>query len=120
MSMKIRMAALLRLIFSISSFARPEAKLIPAALTGMVSSEAEGRMEGVLVTAEPEGGKVRVSVFSDEQGHYAFPEERLKPGKYELAIRAVGYELPAPVKVELAAGKPGHADIRLVKTKDLS
>ena len=60
------------------------------ALTGVVTSDAEGRMEGVLVAARPEGGNVTVTVISDDQGRYAFPASKLQPGKYTLAIRAVG------------------------------
>jgi virginiamycin B lyase len=92
----------------------------PVALTGVVTSEAEGRMEGVLVTARPEGGNVTVTVMSDDQGRYAFPASKLQPGKYTLAIRAVGYELPGQVAVEIETNKPRSADIKLAKTKDLA
>src|SRR5262249_235927 len=51
-----------------------------AALTGVVSSEAEGNMEGVVVTAQKAGSIVRVSVTTDAQGRYAFPDNRLEPG----------------------------------------
>jgi hypothetical protein len=61
------------------------------ALTGTVSSEAEGNMEGVVVTAKRPGSIVEVSVTTDAQGRYVFPENRLDPGEYALSIRAVGY-----------------------------
>ena len=64
----------------------------PAALTGVVSSTAEGAMEGVVVTAHKDGSIVSVSVTTDAQGRFAFPENRLEPGHYNLAIRAVGYD----------------------------
>ena len=73
----------------------------PAALTGQVSSDAEGAMEGVVVTARKDGSIVSTSVTTDAKGRYAFPENRLEPGHYIVAIRAIGYELPAP-----AAAKP--------------
>src|ERR1700733_8135666 len=68
----------------------------PAALTGQVTSDAEGAMEGVVVTAHKGGSIVSVSVTTDKAGHYAFPGNRLEPGHYTLAARAVGYDLPAP------------------------
>src|SRR6516165_5305964 len=61
-----------------------------AALTGTVSSDAEGNMEGVVVTAKKPGSIVQVSVTTDAQGRYAFPENRLEPGEYTISIRAVG------------------------------
>jgi hypothetical protein len=44
-----------------------------AALTGQVTSEAEGAMEGVVVSARRDGSTVTVSVLSDAQGRYSFP-----------------------------------------------
>ncbi|HEX3377760.1 MAG TPA: carboxypeptidase-like regulatory domain-containing protein, partial [Candidatus Acidoferrales bacterium] len=63
-----------------------------AGLTGIVSSDAEGPMEGVLVSATRVPGTVTTTVVSNAQGRYSFPAGRLLPGKYRLAIRAVGYE----------------------------
>ena len=77
-----------------------------AALTGVVTSEAEGRMEGVLVTARPQGANLTVTVISDDQGRFAFPPGKLQPGKYALTIRAVGYELAGQTAAEI---KPGGA-----------
>src|SRR5262249_44088485 len=74
----------------------------PAALAGQVSSDAEGAMEGVVVTARKNGSIVSVSVTSDAHGHYAFPENRLEPGEYKLSIRAVGYEIGTPTTAEIA------------------
>lgn len=67
-----------------------------AALTGTVSSDAEGNMEGVVVTAKKPGSIVQVSVTSDTQGRYTFPENRLNPGEYTISIRAVGYDINPP------------------------
>src|SRR5205807_620916 len=63
-----------------------------AALTGVVSSEAEGKMEGVVVTARRAKSIVQVSVTTNEEGRYAFPRNRLEPGAHTLSIRAVGYD----------------------------
>jgi virginiamycin B lyase len=92
----------------------------PAALTGVVSSEAEGVMEGVVVTAHKPGSIVSVSVMTDAHGRYAFPENRLEPGHYDLAIRAVGYELPAPASSDVATEKTSTVDLRLQTTRDLA
>src|SRR5712664_425340 len=70
----------------------------PAALTGLVSSEAEGKMEGVVVTARRAKSIVQVSVTTDAEGRYSFPRDRLDPGDYALSIRAVGYDIDSPAK----------------------
>lgn len=91
-----------------------------AALTGTVSSEAEGNMEGVVVTAQKPGSIVRISVTTDAQGRYAFPENRLEPGEYTISIRAVGYDIDKPAKATVETEKTATADIKLKKTKDLA
>jgi streptogramin lyase len=64
------------------------------ALTGKVTSQAEGAMEGVIVGAKKDGSTVTTWVVSNSQGQYSFPRDRMEPGKYAISIRAVGYELP--------------------------
>ena len=64
-----------------------------AALTGLVTSEAEGKMEGVLVSAKRPGSTITVTVVSNKDGRYAFPAGRLSVGQYELSIRATGYDM---------------------------
>ncbi len=91
----------------------------PAALTGQVGSAAEPVMEGVVVSAKREGSTVTVSVISDSKGQFSFPASRLEPGRYALAIRAVGYELDGPKSVELAAGGATKSDIKLRPTRNL-
>ena len=49
-----------------------------------MTSEAEPQIEGVVVSAKAVGGKVTVSVISDQDGRYSFPADRLVPGSYEL------------------------------------
>ena len=53
-------------------------------------------MEGVLVSAKRAGSTMTITVVSNAQGQYSFPKDRLQPGTYSVAIRAVGYELPNP------------------------
>ncbi len=62
----------------------------PAALSGVVSAQEEGKMEGVLITARRDGANFTVSVVSDAQGKDGFPRTHLESGKYTLAMRAVG------------------------------
>jgi streptogramin lyase len=91
-----------------------------AALTGTVSSDAEGSMEGVVVTANKPSSIVQVSVTTDAQGRYTFPENRLDPGQYTLSIRAVGYEINTPTTVIVEFEKTTTTDIKLKKTKNLA
>ena len=89
------------------------------ALQGQVSSAEEGAMEGVLVSATKSGSTVTVTVVSDDKGHYSFPATRLSPGRYDLAIRAVGYEIDGFPSAQVSAGQPASADLKLHKTKRL-
>ncbi len=90
-----------------------------AAIAGQVTSAAEGAMEGVVVTAHEHGSIVSVSVVTNAKGHYAFPENRLVPGHYTLAIRATGYDLSAPAAIDVVAEQTSNVDLKLVPTKDL-
>src|ERR1700674_961571 len=83
------------------------------ALTGIVSSDAEGPMEGVLVKAKRVGGTTTITVVSDDHGRYAFPTDRLKPGDYALAVRARGYDVPKTTVT--VADKTTTADLKLTK-----
>jgi virginiamycin B lyase len=91
-----------------------------AVLTGTVSSEAEGNMEGVVVTARKSGSIVQVSVTTDAQGRYSFPDNRLEPGEYAISIRAVGYDISAPAKALVEPETTNRTDIKLNKTRDLA
>ena len=91
-----------------------------AGLTGTVSSQAEGNMEGVVVTARKPGSIVQVSVTTDAQGRYSFPANRLEPGEYTLSIRAVGYDISAPAKAVVEPETATTTDIKLEKTKNLA
>jgi virginiamycin B lyase len=90
------------------------------ALSGVVSSQLEGNMEGVVVSARRDAANFSVSVVSNVQGRYSFPRSHMEPGKYALTIRAVGYDLIGPGSVEIAAGKAATADLKLEKAKDLA
>ena len=92
----------------------------PAALTGQVTSDVEGAMEGVVVTAHKDGSIVSVSVTTDARGRYAFPDNKLVPGEYKITIRAVGYEISVPTTADVVAEKTVTADIELKKTRNLA
>src|SRR5438093_2897889 len=83
------------------------------ALTGKVTSQAEGAMEGVIVGAKKAGSTITTWVVSNAQGQYSFPPDRMEPGKYAVSIRAVGYELPA-TSVDLK-GDTARLDLPLTK-----
>ena len=89
-------------------------------LSGVVSSQEEGAMEGVLVSAKRTGSTTTVTVVTDKEGRYGFPADRLTPGgPYTITIRAIGYELESAVSATVAGGE-GRRDLRLRRTLDLA
>src|SRR6202158_6166197 len=89
-----------------------------SALTGKVTSQAEGAMEGVIVGAKKAGSTIATWVVSNAQGQYTFPRERLQPGKYAISVRAAGYELPK-TSVDVTA-QPAQLDLQLNKVTSTS
>ena len=104
----ISLAVLLAVDLHVGAQPVPAHSQSPAALSGTVTSQEEGAMEGVIVNAKKEDSTITVSVVSDKQGHFAFPASRLEPGHYTLAIRAVGYDLDGPSTADVAAHKAGR------------
>ena len=90
-----------------------------SALAGKVTSQEEGAMEGVIVSAKRQGSTITVSVVSDAQGQYSFPRDRLEPGTYAISMRAVGYDLTSPGPVELTE-ELTNLDLNLTRTRTLS
>jgi virginiamycin B lyase len=74
----------------------------------------------VLVSARKEESPVAITVVSDSQGNYAFPRNRLEPGRYSLRIRAAGYDLANPGAVEVVTNRTARLDLNLVRAKDLA
>ena len=107
------------LLFASQAFAAAPAAE-PVALGGEVSSTAERRMEGVLVSAQRTGWPITISVVSDAGGRYQFPRAKLGAGTYAIRIRAVGYDPEKPLAVKIRNGKSARLDIRLRKTRDLA
>ena len=101
------------MIFSLSLGSQTPAR-VGSALTGRVTSAAEGAMEGVLVSAKREGSNMTITVVSNASGAYAFPQDRLAAGRYAVSIRAAGFVLPGPEKiVDVKAGTAAELDLRL-------
>src|SRR5262245_3335195 len=92
----------------------------PTALTGQVRSAEEGPMEGVLVSAKKSSSTITVTVVSDREGRYRFPEARLEPGDYSITIRAGGYDLDAPATTTITAHTTTRRDLTLQKARDLA
>ena len=89
-------------------------------LTGQVTSSDEGAMEGVLVSAQQLGSPITVTVVSGHSGQFTFPPAKLRPGRYALRIRAVGYDLDSPQYADLSAEQATTVDLKLRKTEDLA
>ena len=92
----------------------------PPALTGHVGSFDQANMEGVLVSARKRGTSITITVVSDKEGRFSFPASKIKPGEYALAIRAVGYELDNPTRIEVSGESPSAVRLTLRKTADLA
>jgi streptogramin lyase len=90
------------------------------ALTGLVSSQDEGAMGGVLVSAKRAGSTITITIVSDADGRYSFPRSRLEPGAYSLRVRAIGYELEGTETVDVTSHKTAQLDLQLRKTEDLA
>src|SRR5262249_2262558 len=90
------------------------------ALTGQVTSAADGPIEGVLVSARKAGSTVTITVVTADGGRYRFRRAKLDPGKYALAIRAAGYDLDGPGAVEITAAKTASVDLTLRQARDLA
>jgi streptogramin lyase len=88
-------------------------------LTGSVSSDQEGAMEGVLVSAQRAGSPITITVVSDEHGHFRFPAGKLLSGHYLLHVRAVGYDLDGPRTIDLGAA-PADIGLKLRPASDLA
>ena len=70
------------------AFAAPAVaeNLSAAALTGKVSSQAEGPMEGVVIGAKKAGSTVTTWVVSNPQGQYSFPYVRHQRARRRLRV----------------------------------
>ena len=106
------LATLTAVVACLIAFIATSSAQQPPALSGSVSSAREGAMEGVLVSAKKQGSTITVTVVSNDKGEYAFPAGRLRPGRYQLSIRAAGYALDGDGVLEIA-GATAKADLKL-------
>src|SRR5436190_4490354 len=90
-----------------------------AHIAGRVTSTEEGAMEGVLVSAKKAGSTITVTVVSDQDGQYRFPAKKLSPGRYNITLRVVGYELEEPQSVQVGVQAVAR-DLKLRKSADLA
>lgn len=90
------------------------------ALSGRVTAQIEGPLEGILITARKAGATFSVTVVSDSKGHYVFRRKDLGPGQYTLGIRAVGYQLESPGRAPVITQNPTSLDLTLRKVTDIS
>ncbi|OFW14786.1 MAG: hypothetical protein A3H29_08190 [Acidobacteria bacterium RIFCSPLOWO2_02_FULL_67_21] len=79
-------------------------------LTGTVRDAAGKPMEGVAVSAEAEGSPVRISVWTNQDGLYAFPA--IDAGRYEVSAQAVGFDRPV-AQATIAPGQAARQDFTL-------
>ena len=115
----LRLATAAAFVFLLADGASHRGWAQSAALTGQVSSAEEGPMEGVLVSAKKDGGTITITVVTDKDGRYSFPAGKLEPGPHALRVRAVGYDLDGPNKVDVGK-ETATADLKLRKTEDLA
>ena len=92
----------------------------PPALTGQVTSQKEGPMEGVVIGAKKDGGTITFDVMTDAKGRYSFPANKLEPGRYALKVRAAGYDLDGAKAIDVVAGKTASLNLKLKPTDNLS
>ncbi len=106
------------ILFSMSTMAQQATS--NAALSGTVSSQGDGVMEGVLVTVRRDEDRFATTVVSDDRGGYRFPTERLSPGTYTVRIRAAGYELPDGQSISVNGKSAARLDLNLRKVADVA
>ncbi len=111
---RLAVAGVSAVLLGLMAFANPAAA---EPLTGTVSSQKEGSMEGVLVSAKKQSGTISVTVVSNAEGRYNFPSDRLSAGTYDITIRAVGYTLP-DTTVAISAGQAAKLDLTLNEVTD--
>jgi len=94
---------------------RPERS---ALLSGRVEDPAHGRLAGVMVTAYDVPRLESVSVFTQEDGRYTFPP--LRPGRYRVRARQIGWEDAFRDDVALKADRVAKLDFALAPAADVN
>jgi hypothetical protein len=70
-----------------------------------------------VVSVRKAGAIITHTVVSDASGRFDFAPAKLAAGRYELTIRAVGFELDSAAAVEVPAA---NVELKLRKTRDLA
>ena len=91
----------------------------PAALTGKMISDAEGAMEGVVVSAKKAGSDRHRQRHQRRKRELSLPRQPAGRGKIFVKIRAIGYDLTAPASADVADEQTTTVDLKLRKTKNL-
>jgi streptogramin lyase len=76
-------------------------------LSGVIKSTTGEAMNGVMVSAKPQGGTITTTVLTDEAGRYYFPP--LPPGQYRVWAQALAFQ----------TGK-GEMDLGAARTRDFT
>jgi virginiamycin B lyase len=85
-------------------------------LSGRVEGAGRVPLPGAMLTVFDDVRLETVSVFAQEDGHYAFP--RLRPGPYRVRARLVGWDDAVRSDVVLADGHATRVDFTLAPTAD--
>ena len=83
-------------------------------LTGTARGADGTPMEGVAVSAKAEGSSVTTSVWTNQNGAYAFPA--LEGGRYQVWAQALGFDRPV-ADVTVTAGKAMQQNFTLKPTE---
>src|SRR5712664_4064205 len=82
-------------------------------LSGVITSRSGQKLDGVTVSAKPEGSTITTSVYTDAAGAYVFPP--LPAGRYRVWAQALGFEA-GKSSVDLSASR--RADFALQEITD--
>ncbi|MBI4887907.1 MAG: carboxypeptidase regulatory-like domain-containing protein [Acidobacteria bacterium] len=82
-------------------------------LTGTVKGADGKAMEGVAVSAKGEGSTVTTSVWTNQNGAYAFPA--LEAGRYQVWAQAIGFNRPV-AGATVTPGQAGKQNFTLTPT----
>src|SRR2546427_6441163 len=82
-------------------------------LSGAITARSGQKLEGVTVSAKPEGSTITTSVYTDTAGNYFFPP--LPAGRYRVWAQALGFEI-SKGSVDLSAAR--RADFTLQEMTD--
>src|SRR5579871_3285600 len=112
-SLKLRMgvAVLLTLVFSLMSAAGASAQVTGATVSGTITDPSGGVVAGATVTTTNTATAAVREVTSDSAGLYSVPN--LNPGTYDLRVTATGFSTHVQSGLSLAVGHQQQLNIAL-------